>query len=1336
MSAQDRVDAALAAALAANRDGLGIRPGGPIPLTPSQSGFYFAWKLDSEGASGNRPVGIELAGPLDTAALKNAIVGVIDRHEPLRCVYTEIDGTPVQVAAERAGRMDIETIDVSTAPDPLVDAKTHALGLIDRRFKLADELPIRAELYRLGTDHHLLVLVIHHVAFDGWSEQILISDLESLYAGAPPSDEPASFGAYATWTDRRANATETERDLAFWRKKLKDLTPGFAYQGEPDPSEVVFGPVATVLDPALADSVRTTALEHDTTPFVVLLTALDILLARYSGDPDQAIAVVSAGRDHPEVENTVGCFVKTVPVRVNASEEATASELIRSVRSEVLTGLSHTAAPYGRLVSEMRPRTAATDAYPLAVLFQMRNFPLHRSSAPRQVRFESIRLHQAPGDFDLSVRATETDRTFTIDFEYEAHRFSRSDIEQIVDSYVRVLQAIASDQSMTVGAISLISPDRRHQELHEFNFDPWGHDDPLPIRVIEQQVAREPDAIAHIEGGVSTTYAELNSLANRIAHDLIGFGGGRGDIVVLYLRNSRAFVLSVLATMKAGAVFANVDATDTRKWVGDIVDDTDPVAIITTSDLVGDVAGMGVPVITADEAQGDATLPNPDVEIRADDRGYIQFTSGSTGRPKGVLHPQRSLAAFAANGMGFDFKAGDRVAQMHVTGFDPALRASVMPLMVGGTLVARDEAARGTIDRFFEWCDDLGITHLLVPRSFFHTMEERATSAGLPLPRKLRVVSSSGEQIRSDSAQRWHDTYGREMAHLNLYGATEGIVSTVKNVEVYDQMPDLIPVGRGTLRSTAYVLERNGEPAPIGVVGEIVIGGSYIAIGYLNRPEETADRFRIDPFSDHPDATVYHTGDLGRRLSSGDIEFLGRGDRQVKVRGVRVEPTGIEHNIRQIAGISDCVVVPFAAPDGTTRLAAYVQPDSGATVDGDTIRVTLLDKQPEFSVPTVIVMVDALPRLSSGKVAHSDLPDLPKAGAGIVATENSAADKHDRARIEDVMRIWGDVLGRGMPGPDDDFFDFGGYSLAAAKVLARVKDRYGIDLPLAALYDNSTPRRFAAQIPAWLTEDRPDHIIVLSEGADRPPLWCMHIVSGEVYSYEPMARLLDPGQPVLGVVPATASGRDDTPRTVPNMAARYADAIEAAMPIGPCRIIGYSWASRLALEVAAILEDRGRTVDFLGIIDSWHPTQDQDGGATRMKIRARAVEPGPRILRSVKRWGRIPRRVRYHIAIAWHGLQRSALPHWVAVRRQTRIGVRAMSSNQPRTPKCRVTYFRAVGQDGTPTDNRFDRWAAEGDADVIDIIGDHRGHHAIVADPQASALADAVSEHLAQRGLP
>lgn len=1324
---------ALAAALAAHADGLPQPPTGPVPLTPSQSGFWFAWKLDAGGSAGNRPVGIRISGQLDPQALDDALGAILVRHDALRSVYTEIEGTPVQIEMDDP-RLEVESgIDVTRQSDPFVAAKTDALRFIARRFDLPNELPLRAMLYRLGERDHLLVLVVHHVAFDGWSEQILLTDLESRYnehhgPGAAPTAAPTAFASYATWVDRRRDDERVAADLDHWRQNLDGIPSGFGYLGEPDREATVIEPVATTLDPSIATAIKDTATALGTTPFTVLLAGFGIVLDGYATSPEHVIAVVSGGRDHPDIEQTIGCFVKTVPVRSSIDRTQSVSDLIRRTHADVVDALSHTAAPFGRIVSDLQPRTRATEVYPFPVLFQMRNFPMHRTIGLHETRFDSVRLHQTPGDFDLSVRATATDGTFTIDIEYEAERFSTADVEQILTSYVNILSVIGSSPESTIGAIPLITPERRHQELHEFNTDPWGHDDPLPIRVIEERMAAHPLDIAYIEDGTETTYGELNQLANTVADTLLGHGAGPNAVVVLYLRNSRAFVVGMLGTMKAGAAFANVDATDTRKWIGDIVEDTEPIAIVTTTDLVPDVEPLGVPYITADDLEADDSLPNPDVEIAMADRCFILFTSGSTGRPKGVVHSQGSLAAFAACGIPWDFRPGDRVAQMHVIGFDPALNATILPLMVGSALIARDEAARGTIDRFLAWCVDMRITHLLVPRSFFHTMEERATAERLPLPSELRVISAGGEQVRTDSAQRWHDTYGHDITHLNSYGPTEAITASAMRLDGLDPQPDPIPVGRASARATAYVLDERGEPLPLGVIGEVVIGGPYVAEGYLNRPDLAESVFRPDPFSAHAGARLYHTGDLGRRLASGDIEYRGRSDRQVKIRGLRVEPSGVEYQMRLIEGVADCVVVPFEAPDGTKQLAAYAVPRPGSTIDADALRDSLSAVLPEFTMPSAISILPSLPRLSSGKVALSDLPAPSE-----LSETSESRNAPDGPVLRDVRRIWASVLGRGTPEPEDDFFELGGYSLAAARVLARVKDRYGIDLPLSALYDHPTPSRFAAQIPVWLEDDPPEGIVVLRKGGTLPPLFCMHIVSGEVYSYEPMAALLADGQPVLGIVATSPTGSEGPPATIPDMATAHATVIEKVSPTGPIRLIGYSWAARLAMETAATLESRGRIVDFLGIIDSWHPAYEQDQAAARMAANARSAVPGSASLARLRRLARAPRRIWYLVLIGWHRLRGGALPQWAMRTRQTRIGVRAMSTYEPRTPSCMVTYFRAVDDQGHSTDDRWRTWVEAENVEILDIVGDHRGEHAIVAAGHVEDLAGALNARLSER---
>ncbi|MDG6106862.1 amino acid adenylation domain-containing protein [Dactylosporangium aurantiacum] len=1029
------------------------RGDGPRPASPAQQRLLFLEQLHPGTPTYHVIFTLRIDGPLDADALEASLRGVEQRHEILRTTYRRTGDGEEQVTGPVGLRL--RRVDLPGAADARLDEL--ARDEYHRPFDLREGPVWRAVLARTAADRHHLVLTLHHVAFDGWSVDVLARELSAGYAaalgdGPAPAAPPVQYADYAAWQVRRLAAGGFDRQLAYWTGQLAGAAERLELPSPgPGPAAAGAGGGGRVRGRVPADvtaAVRAAARAHGATAHVVLLAALHALLHRYSGQRDILVGTPVANRALPELEPLVGLFVNTVVVRADVEPRLPFATLLERVRDAATAAQAHQDVPFERVVAAL-PLARDTDANPLfQVVFDWNSSAARtgttvRLGAARMTLVERFRPDTAK--FDLAVSVSELPDGLEVELEYRRDLWDEPAARRAVRHYLNLLAAAAADPSLPVERLPLLDPAERALVTDAWQGPVQAHTD-RPDLTARIAARRDSDAVALVQGGRHVTYRELAARVDRLAAHLRAAGAAPDRPVGVLLHRGIDLVVAIVAIVRSGAPYLPLDPDHPAERTGTVVRDAGAALVVTDRGLAGTLDGTGAtPVCLDAEADRIAARPDrcPDPDIQAEHLAYVFYTSGSTGRPKGVMVSHRA----AHNQVHWQvdrFALGPGATVLFKTNvtFDDSVVEIFAALSSGARLVIAEPGGH----RDPAYLRSLLAAERVTYVRFVPTMLAALLAYGgdTPLP-ALRVVKSAGEALTPELRARFLGSLGAEL--YNAYGPTETAVNVTADRCRLDGDPR-VPIGAATTNVRCYVLDAALQPQPVGVPGELCVGGVQLARGYLGRPGLTADRFVPDPFGP-PGGRLYRTGDLVRWRDDGRIDFLGRLDRQVKLRGFRVELGEVEAVLTE--RVRHAAVV---ARDG--RLVAYVTGTADTAPDTAELRAWLRSRLPEYMVPAAIVPLPALPQLSSGKVDYRRLPDPPD------LTPDRAGYTAPQGPVEqELAALWSEVLGAGRVGRDDDFFALGGHSILAVRLLSRVRQTFGVDAPLRWVFDAPTPARFA-----------------------------------------------------------------------------------------------------------------------------------------------------------------------------------------------------------------------------------------------------------------------------------
>ena len=1317
---------------------------GELPLSFAQQRLWFIDQLEPGGSVYNFPAAVRLKGPLNVAALKQSLNEIVKRHEALRTTFAIVDGRPVQVIAPLL-TLTVPIVDLRELTETEREAEVQRLASNEaqRPFDLAEGPLVRATVLRLGEDEHIGLLTMHHIVSDGWSTGILIREMAGLY-GVFSSDRlaslpelPIQYADFAHWQRDWLQGEVLETQLIYWKQQLLGAPPLLELPADhPRPAMQTFhGAHQSILVPrTVGDGLKALSRQEGVTVFMTLLAAFQVLLHGYTNQDDFVMGTPIANRNRLEVEGLIGFFVNTLVLRADLSGNPTVRELLRRVREVCLGAYAHQDLPFERLVEELHLARDLSRNPLFQVMFVFQNTSLQTVELPG-LSLSPVEVDTGTTHFDLTLHIVDTEQGLSVRLAYNTDLFEAGTITRMLGHFGSLLESLAAAPERRLSDLLLLTEVERQQVLVNWNDAKVDRPKDLSIHeLFEAQVERTPEAIAVVLEERQLTYEELNRRANQLANHLRLLGVGPEVPVGICLKHSLEMVVGLLGILKAGGVYVPLDPAYPKERLAFILEDAEPSVLLTQEPLLGGFPELKAKVVCLDsdwKAIAEEDAENPICSTMPENVAYVIYTSGSTGRPKGVLISHGSIAEHCLDVQKYyELDSTDKVLQFASLSFDLSLEQVLPTLIVGATLVMMSTDVWRPAE-FHKRISEFGTTVLNVPTGFWQELAREWADLSELVPNiQPRVFVVGGDAMLPQFLAMWDRTPVSSTRLINAYGPTETtITATVFDITSRlreHSTPQRIPIGRPLANRETYILNKYGDAVPVGVPGELHIGGACLARGYLNRADLTAEKFLPNPFSGEPGTRLYKTGDLARYLSDGNIEFLGRIDHQVKIRGFRVELGEIEAALRQHPAVRETVVLARENAPGEKLLVAYVVARRESQPTAGELRVFLKEKLPDYLMPAVFVPLDTLPLMPNGKIDRGALPEPGRArsepGRALVAPRNALELQ--------LTSLWEEVLGVRPIGVTDNFFELGGHSLAAVRLFALIEKRLGKKVPLATVFQGATVEHLANILRQHAKMAPSSSLVAIQPGGNRRPLFLIHPAGGHVFPYVHLAHHLGPDQPCYGLQARGLEEGQQPHSRIEDMAAYYIEALRTVQPTGPYLLGGWSMGGIVAFEMAQQLHAQGQRTALLALLDTRIPTADEefadeDFEATLLidfvryfglsldlrdsLARLPKHELMERVLEYAKRAGLMP----LDIEIS------QAQPFIELCKADFRATRNYVLNRYP----ARITLFKAAQElEGTSSDPTlgWSEWAAGGvDADVVP------GNHAtMVYKPHVEVLAD------------
>ncbi len=1080
-----------------------------LSLSLTQERLWLLHQIQPDTPLYNESSLLHFTGLLNTLALEKSINAIIKRHEILRTSFQMVDEQTLQVIAP-AIAFTLTNIELPTSSA----AEVNQIVTENARqpFDLSQAPLFRGTLIRLSEQEHILLLTKHHIISDGWSWQIFYRELAALYQGfcqdspATLPKLPIQYADFALW--QRQYLNEKSHQLTYWKQQLQDAPPILNLPTDyPRPAQQSFqGARATiVIEQAIADALKSFSQQEGVTLFMVLLAAFKTLLYRYTGQTDLLVGTPVANRTHSEIENLLGCFVNTLVLRTDVSGEPSFRELVKRVRDTALAAYTHQEYPFEQLVKELQPERTLSHTPLFQVMFVFQDAPMLALQLPN-LTLAPLMVDNGTAKFDLTLYVEDTKQGLIGFLEYNSELFHGETINRMVGHFQTILEGIIADCDRSISNLPLLTPVEQHQLLVEFNQNtieiPHSQLERCLHHLIEEQVEKTPDAIAVVFANKKLTYRELNNSANQLAHYLQFLGIKAEERVCICLERSIEMVVGLLGILKAGGAYVPVDPNYPLERLNFLLEDSQAPLLLTQQNILTKLPTYQGQVICLDsdwEKIEKYSKNNPNTKIIPDNLAYIIYTSGSTGKPKGAMNTHRGICnRLLWMQKVYQLTVSDAVLQKTPFSFDVSVWEFFWTLSTGARLViAKPEGHKDSAYLTNVIAEENITTLHFVPAMLQVFLE----APGLEKIKSIKRVICSGEALAFALQQRFFDILDAELH--NLYGPTEAAIDVTFWKCQKESDKSIVPIGRPIANTQIYLLDPHLQPVPIGVAGELYIGGIGVARGYLNRPDLTNEKFISNPFSEEPQSRLYKTGDLARYLPDGNIEYLGRIDHQVKIRGFRIELGEIETVLGQHPAVQEAVVLV----QENQSLIAYIVFDKNTTNSSNKLRSYLQQQLPEYMIPSAFVVLNHLPLTPNGKVDRKALPvpekTRPELEQTFVAPRNPTEEM--------LAGIWVKILGVEQVGIHDNFFELGGHSLLATQVISQVRKVFGIEIPLRNLFASPTVAELAKHIetvikaqpefnsvPSLVPVDR-NQELPLSFSQQR--LWFLHQLDPESTAY-------------------------------------------------------------------------------------------------------------------------------------------------------------------------------------------------------------------------------------------
>jgi len=1294
------------------------REGIKLPLSSAQEDVWRFAQINPDIPVFNEPVVIYRKGALDASLLERSLTSVIQRHEAWRTNFEVVNGQPVQVVRP-APEIKLAIIDlrnIPPGPEREAAAGRIAAEQVRRPFDLERDFLIRAQLVRLDENDYQLQLTFHHIIFDGFSlYRVFLPELLAFYQAYSRNQLPLlpelaiQYPDYAVWQRSGQFDRVLGMQLEYWRKQLGGETPVLQMTTDyPRPAvQRCRGAMQRFqLSKDLSYALRSLGRCEEATLFMTLLAAFSILLYRYGGQDEFVVGSVSSGRKRWELEGLLGCFQNLIPLRMDLSGEPTFRQLLKRTKQVILGALSHDDIAFWTLAHELQLERDFS-RNPLTQVMLSLVPPMDPLEAGWDL--SQMDTDVSASKFDLELDVDDRAEGMRGRFVYNTDLYEPATITRMIEHWVGLLRGIVANPELPISQLPLLVESEK-KLLSQWNQTQTEYPALKCIHeMVEAQATLTPFAIAVEQEKESLTYAELNTRANQLAHYLRKRGVGPEVRVGVCLFSSPALAISLLGILKAGGACVPLDPKYPRQRLAHMLEDAQVAVVIAAERTVSVLEGSSAEIIIFSEHEkmiAQEKCETPTNLGSPENCAYVIYTSGSTGKPRGVMLEHRGLVNhnIAAVHL-YGLSPQDRVLQFSSISFDIAIEEIFPTWMSGGTLVLKTSETDLVASEFLSWIRRRRITVLDLPTAYWHELVRQLSDLHQPLPETLRLVIVGGEKASAAALSDWRKVAGTSVRWVNTYGPTEASVIATA-YEPGPEFPQQLPIGRPIANAQIYILDSRLQAVPIGVRGELYIGGSGLARGYLNRPDLTATKFIANPFRESYSSRLYKTGDMARFLSDGNIEFLGRLDDQIKIRGFRVELGEIETALNQHPAVEQAVVTIRQSDLGENNLVAYIVPTRSASVLRTEVMRFLEGRLPEYMLPSSLVVLEEIPLTPNGKVDRRALP-APSGADSAAGTENFAGPSD--ALETQLVKIWESILGKSPIGIRQNFFALGGHSLLAVRLVHRIGQETGRKLAIAALLQAPTVEQLAELLRERADNDEHSSLVALQPDGWRPPFFCVHGIGGTVLRFYDLARYLGPDQPVYALQAQGVDGKRPCLYSVEDMANLYVKEIRRLQPNGPYYLGGYSLGGSVALEMARRLQAEGEEIGLVALLDTFVGFESSGGLLAKFWTLA-SHDKLYHLNRKVKTLGK---KIKRTVAIA-------RLPRALKDVREACAEAAKRYSARPYSGK--LTLFQAKERSLSSPEDPIESWKsiALGGIEIHEVPG---GHGSIVDDPQVKVLA-------------
>ncbi len=1183
------------------------RDSGEFPLSWAQERLWFIDQLEPDSITYNIPIALRLEGNLKVSALEQALAEIVSRHEVLRTSFPAIEGQPKQVIAPTAKPI-FKIVDLSSDLEPEQrDSQLQQLlqQEISRPFNLASDLLIRSHLWQLSNTEYVLLVNMHHIVADGWSIKVFRQELSSLYrvfSEGKTSSLPElaiQYKDFALWQRDCLQGKIGEKQLNYWQQQL-DNTPELLPLpiDRPRPSTQTYQgkTYSFSLSEQLSQKLKELSTQSGTTLFMTLQGAFSILLSRLCGESDILIGSPIANRNRNETEGLIGFFVNTLVLRTKLENNPSFAEVLKQVRETTLAAYENQDIGLEQIVKTLQLERSLSHSPLFQVMFVLQNTPNSELELPG-VKVKQLKVTTETAKFDLTLSMTESSTKLVGSWNYNTNLFNDETIERISGHFQTLLSAIVENPQQKINQLPLLTEAEKHHLLVDWNDTEREYPHNKSIhQLFEEQVRQRPKAIAVKFANQDLSYQQLNQRANQLAHYLQTRGVKPGVLVGICLERSPEMLVALLAILKAGGAYVPLDPNYPADRLAFMLEDTQVPILLTQQLLTEKFLADKIEIFCLDtdwKTLNSENTDNPASKAIAKNIAYVTYTSGSTGRPKGVCVSHQAVSRLLFNTNYIKLEPNDKIAQISNISFDAATFEIWGSLLHGGKLVIISQDIFLDPQKFAKQLREQEISVLFLTTALFNQLASIIPQAF----KNLRYLLFGGESAKP----QWVQEILKKAPPQNLlhvYGPTEGTTfSSWYLVENISEGATTIPIGRPISNTQIYILDKYLQPVPIGVVGELYIGGDGLAEGYLNQTELTKEKFISNPFLNSQlriphSEKLYKTGDLARYLRDGNIDFCGRTDNQFKIRGFRIELGEVESTLAQHPLIKECAILAKEESSASRQLVAYLVFRKNSTPNTEEIRNFLGQKLPNYMIPSSFIVVDDLPLTANGKVNSRALLnlDLPQ-------QESKANFVAPRSELEiELAQIWEQVLKINPIGIKDNFFDLGGHSLLAISLFAQINNRFGNNFPLSTIFKTPNIEELAKKIADCRTNYKKlptesNLLVAIQPNGTKTPFFCIHAGHGQVLFYQKLAKYLDSDQPLYALEPQGLNDPKQPLTKFEDMAALYIEEMRKIQPHGPYLICGYCIGGVIAYEIAQQLRLEGDQIALLAFLDAYPKVQ-------------------------------------------------------------------------------------------------------------------------------------------------